>query len=67
MSMSGYNAQRRINDHYDIIGFISSGTYGRVYKAKSKIGRGLQPPSNSRDGPNSVIGERQIELFAIKK
>ncbi|KAI8988026.1 kinase-like domain-containing protein [Mycotypha africana] len=41
MSMTEYKRKRdaqrvKVLDKYDIIGFISSGTYGRVYKAKSK-------------------------------
>lgn len=38
----------RLTDHYEILGFLSSGTYGRVYKAKSLSsssggGSNLQP------------------------
>lgn len=29
-------ARKRVTDKYSILGFISSGTYGRVYKAQSK-------------------------------
>ncbi|KAI0642551.1 kinase-like protein [Trametes meyenii] len=29
-------ARKRVTDKYSILGFISSGTYGRVYKARSK-------------------------------
>ncbi|CAO3625760.1 unnamed protein product [Cunninghamella blakesleeana] len=41
MSMTNYKLRRdscrvKVLDKYDILGFISSGTYGRVYKAKSK-------------------------------
>ncbi|KAG0227585.1 cyclin-dependent protein kinase [Mortierella sp. GBA43] len=41
MTMTEYKAKRdscrqKIASKYDILGFISSGTYGRVYKAKSK-------------------------------
>ncbi|KAG0255506.1 cyclin-dependent protein kinase [Actinomortierella ambigua] len=41
MSMTEYKAKRdscrqRLQSKYDILGFISSGTYGRVYKAKLK-------------------------------
>lgn len=41
MTMTQYKAKRdscrqKIASKYDILGFISSGTYGRVYKAKSK-------------------------------
>lgn len=41
MAMTEYKAKRdacrqKIASKYEILGFISSGTYGRVYKAKSK-------------------------------
>ncbi|KAI8066105.1 kinase-like domain-containing protein [Thamnidium elegans] len=41
MSMTEYKLKRdacrpKVLDKYEIIGFISSGTYGRVYKAKSR-------------------------------
>lgn len=60
MSTSAYGNQRHINDNYDVVGFISSGTYGRVYKAKSKGGRTAPPVLNQTTG-------RIIEAFAIKK
>lgn len=31
-----YRSKVRVLEKYHIIGFISSGTYGRVYKARSK-------------------------------
>ena len=33
-------ARKRVTDKYSILGFISSGTYGRVYKAQSKASDG---------------------------
>ncbi len=30
---NGYTSKVRILDRYEVVGFISSGTYGRVYKA----------------------------------
>ncbi|KAF2122725.1 cyclin-dependent protein kinase-like protein Ssn3 [Lophiotrema nucula] len=36
---SGYNTKKRVAERYRIVGFISSGTYGRVYKAEGKNGR----------------------------
>jgi cyclin-dependent kinase 8/11 len=60
MSSMGYTSQRRINDNYDVVGFISSGTYGRVYKARNKSGRGTHPVLSRNSG-------NPIEAFAIKK
>lgn len=36
---SGYHTKKRVNERYKIVGFISSGTYGRVYKAEGRNGR----------------------------
>jgi hypothetical protein len=44
----GYQSKVRVVDRYKVIGFISSGTYGRVYKA---VGR------------NSQAGEFAIKKF----
>ncbi|KAI0153164.1 cyclin-dependent protein [Xylariaceae sp. FL1272] len=35
----GYRAKHKVQDKYRVVGFISSGTYGRVYKAHSKVGQ----------------------------
>lgn len=35
----GYTSKVRVRDNYHIVGFISSGTYGRVYKAIGKKGQ----------------------------
>lgn len=35
----GYTSKVRVRDKYHIVGFISSGTYGRVYKAVGKQGQ----------------------------
>lgn len=32
-----YDSKKKIKKLYEVVGFISSGTYGRVYKAKSKL------------------------------
>lgn len=60
MNATPYAPQRHINDNYDIVGFISSGTYGRVYKAVNKRGVHQANPAKHPDG-------RPIEAFAIKK
>ncbi|CBF86960.1 hypothetical protein AN2489.2 [Aspergillus nidulans FGSC A4] len=37
---TGYTSKVRVRDKYHIVGFISSGTYGRVYKAVGRNGQG---------------------------
>lgn len=48
----------RIHDHYEILGFLSSGTYGRVYKAKALL------VDRERD---STISLSPGAIVAIKK
>ncbi|POS86426.1 Protein kinase-like (PK-like) [Erysiphe pulchra] len=36
---TNYQSKVRVLDRYQIVGFISSGTYGRVYKAKGRQGQ----------------------------
>lgn len=36
---NGYTSKVRVQERYKIVGFISSGTYGRVYKAIYKNGQ----------------------------
>ena len=71
MNATPYAPQRHINDHYDIVGFISSGTYGRVYKAVSKRPAPTSTPSSqpngSSQGPRHPATGKIIEAFAIKK
>ena len=60
-----YPNQRHINDNYDVVGFISSGTYGRVYKARNKVIRASAgQPSSSQ---TAVAKGGRPEAFAIKK
>jgi cyclin-dependent kinase 8/11 len=47
-SGSNGSSRKRIYDRYKIIGFISSGTYGRVYKAQ---------------GRNGLVGEFAIKKY----
>ncbi|KAI9799741.1 MAG: cyclin-dependent protein kinase [Piccolia ochrophora] len=39
MSANGYTSKVRVADKYKVVGFISSGTYGRVYKAIARQGQ----------------------------
>ncbi|KAF1814969.1 cyclin-dependent protein kinase-like protein Ssn3 [Eremomyces bilateralis CBS 781.70] len=39
MLAGSYLNQKRVRERYDIIGFISSGTYGRVFKARGRTGQ----------------------------
>ena len=45
---NGYTSKVRVLDRYDVVGFISSGTYGRVYKAV---------------GHNGMVGDFAIKKF----
>ena len=63
MNATPYAPQRHINDHYDIVGFISSGTYGRVYKAVSKRNANSSEPEERVIRPDG----QSIQAFAIKK
>jgi hypothetical protein len=56
----GYTSKVKIGQKYDIVGFISSGTYGRVYKAVTKNAAKVQLPT-------TIPANTQRELFAIKK
>jgi len=56
---NSYTAKTKIGQKYSIIGFISSGTYGRVYKAVAR---------NSKGDPSSpVVPTPPKEVYAIKK
>ncbi len=39
MQSGSYSSRKHVYDRYQVIGFISSGTYGRVYKARGKQGQ----------------------------
>lgn len=60
MAPNAYTSRVKVRDKYQIVGFISSGTYGRVYKAvgKNKSGDATSPQSTS---------SAAREVFAIKK
>jgi cyclin-dependent kinase 8/11 len=55
---NNYTAKVKISQKYNIIGFISSGTYGRVYKAVER---------NPKGDPSIPVGAAGKELYAIKK
>lgn len=39
MLSGGYTSKKRVQERYKILGFISSGTYGRVFKAQGRAGQ----------------------------
>jgi len=49
---TGYTSKVRVLDRYKVVGFISSGTYGRVYKAV---------------GVNGQSGEFAIKKYVYEK
>ncbi|KAL7412352.1 kinase-like domain-containing protein [Mrakia frigida] len=57
--------RRNVLDSYFIMGFISSGTYGRVYKARLKPSTATFDPTRPTR-PGDLEG-REGELYAIKK
>lgn len=74
--MKSYRASRDAAHHsvlegYTILGFISSGTYGRVYKAQVKVPIPL--PGNLGDGlpeegrPGDLPSANPTQIYAIKK
>lgn len=48
-------AHKSVNSKYNILGFISSGTYGRVYKAQAK------------DVHEDDTTSQSLRIYAIKK
>ncbi|KAM0256600.1 hypothetical protein ACHAQJ_004887 [Trichoderma viride] len=73
---AGYQPKARVTERYRIIGFISSGTYGRVYKAVSRTSNGegiavvrtssgLTPTVSSSSGPTPI--EVAIKKFKPDK
>ncbi len=60
MAPTAYTSKVKVRENYQIVGFISSGTYGRVYKAVGKIKPGdPTSPASTNPAPR--------EVFAIKK
>jgi hypothetical protein len=59
MPSNGYTTKVQVFKKYNIVGFISSGTYGRVYKAEAMDQKFY---TQNTDGTYP-----QRELFAIKK
>jgi hypothetical protein len=59
MPGNGYTAKVRVREKYHIVGFISSGTYGRVYKAEAKDRELYAQNADGKYPPR--------EMFAIKK
>lgn len=60
MVSTAYTSKVKVRENYQIVGFISSGTYGRVYKA---VGRNKPGDATSPTSPSSTAHE----VFAIKK
>jgi cyclin-dependent kinase 8/11 len=59
----GYQSKVRVVDKYKVIGFISSGTYGRVYKALGRQGQpgefAIKKFKPDKEGEQSYVGISQ--------
>ncbi|OCH91706.1 kinase-like protein [Obba rivulosa] len=61
-------ARKRVTDKYSILGFISSGTYGRVYKAESKIDRVVHAIKKFKpDKEGDIVTYTGISQSAIRE
>ena len=56
----GYSSKVKVREKYHIVGFISSGTYGRVYKAVGRLSKTDIPLSPLEAAENRGV-------YAIKK
>ncbi|CAI6097568.1 unnamed protein product [Clonostachys chloroleuca] len=66
----GYQPKTRVTERYRIVGFISSGTYGRVYKATARtlVSAGQDALATpAKDGPNKGILQVAIKKFKPDK
>ncbi|EMD33720.1 hypothetical protein CERSUDRAFT_117800 [Gelatoporia subvermispora B] len=62
------SARKRVTDKYTILGFISSGTYGRVYKAESKDDRVVHAIKKFKpDKEGDVVTYTGISQSAIRE
>lgn len=62
----GYQSKVRVVDKYKVIGFISSGTYGRVYKAVGRQGQpgefAIKKFKPDKEGEQSYVGISQSAI-----
>jgi cyclin-dependent kinase 8/11 len=63
---------RNVNSKYQIMGFISSGTYGRVYKAQAKDGtngmyaiKKFKPDKDAGEGVYTGISQSAIREITV--
>jgi cyclin-dependent kinase 8/11 len=61
----GYQPKTRVTERYRIVGFISSGTYGRVYKAIARTT--TTSNGSSKDASSKDPSAKPITQVAIKK
>ncbi|KAL2016659.1 hypothetical protein VTK56DRAFT_3203 [Thermocarpiscus australiensis] len=62
----GYQSKVRVTDKYKVVGFISSGTYGRVYKALGRQGQAgefaIKKFKPDKEGEQSYTGISQSAI-----
>jgi cyclin-dependent kinase 8/11 len=64
---AGYQPKTRVTDRYRIVGFISSGTYGRVYKATARNPvAAAQQASLSQDGSTTLSKDGTVKPLGLQ-
>ncbi|KAF4120065.1 hypothetical protein GMORB2_3476 [Geosmithia morbida] len=64
---SGYQPKTRVSERYRIVGFISSGTYGRVYKATPRNSNGSAASQDGNSAGRDAAARSGVTQMAIKK
>ncbi|KAF2231723.1 cyclin-dependent protein kinase-like protein Ssn3 [Viridothelium virens] len=67
MVSPSYDSKKKIMQLYEVVGFISSGTYGRVYKAKSRSRGGVYAIKKFKPDKEGEVQYTGISQSAIRE